>query len=378
MNETKDEMLETYGWSTHEDLFGGYVYENVPEATDFINIIYEGGCFGNFLRFFIDKFSKLTPEINKNPFTTQGTAHSLTEDDYSGRVIREHMRFVYTNKGKKDLPVCITLPFQKDKITNHTLVYLKSAQLYRCSEPSFIVDIDHLWQQTKESIEVKHSLDAPLNLDEHGIDPGTKSLVNYKEKICELYNLPKDIKHIPKFIVRDWYKKDFLNNLETTYEYKHFNLMKNHPFWKEQNMYHFPLECFFDSQYFMKEMRLMDTHFNLELDFERKQEMGQIFEKHLKLDQHRMKVITAVKLIEDLDKNIDIPELDVVTEAYIYAQCEKMFDYVQMPLVNNFFTNTREIIEYAKHYPQHYKAMNPNLPKFNGIDNPYYLYKDKK
>ena len=376
MDETKDEMLETYGWSTKSDIFGdglkpGHSSEwpdhwwNEYVATDVINIIYEGGCFGSFLKFFIDKFSKLTPEINKDPFTSSGTAHGMKKEDFSGRILKMHMSFCDINKGKKDLPVCMILPFQKNK-NDHALIYLKSAQLYRCSDNDNLIDIDHLWQQPKDSIKT---------LSDH---PITISIVNYKQKICKLYNLPKDTKYIPKFIVRDWYKKEFLNNLETTYEYKHFDLMKNYPYWKEQNMYHFPLECFFDSQYFMKEMRLMDTHFNLELDFERKQEMGQIFEKHLKLDQHRMKVITAVKLIEDLDKNIDIPELDVVAEAYIYAQCEKMFDYVQMPLVNNFFTNTREIIEYAKHYPQHYKAMNPNLPKFNGIDNPYYLYKDKK
>lgn len=371
MDETKDEMLDTYGWSTQEDLF----YQNIEPyplkpptpAVDFINIIYEGGCFGSFLKFFIDKFSKLTPEINKNPFIPMhGTAHSLTDDDYSGRVKREHMYFVNKNKGKKDLPVCIILPFQKDKHDHHALVYLKSAQTFRCSEPPMLMEIDHLWQQPKDSF--KRVYDHPITI----------SIVDYKQKICKLYNLPKDTKHIPKFIVRDWYKKEFLNNLELTYEYKHFELMKNYPFWKEQNMYHFPLECFFDSQYFMKELRLVDAHFNLELDFERRQEMGQIFKKHLTLDLHRMNVINAVKIVEDLDKNIDIPELDVVAEAYIYAQCEKMFDYVQMPLVNNFFTNTREIIEYAKHYPQHYKAMNPNLPKFNGIDNPYYLYKDKK
>jgi len=28
-------------------------------------------------------------------------------------------------------------------------------------------------------------------------------------------------------------------------------------------------------------------------------------------------------------------------------------------------------------YPEHYKAMNPNLPKFNGIDNPFFLHRQK-
>ena len=49
-----------------------------------------------------------------------------------------------------------------------------------------------------------------------------------------------------------------------------------------------------------------------------------------------------------------------------------------MPLVNNFFQNTKDILEYITYYPKHYKAMNPNLPTFNGIPNPFYLANLKK
>ena len=35
-------------------------------------------------------------------------------------------------------------------------------------------------------------------------------------------------------------------------------------------------------------------------------------------------------------------------------------------------------MDYLKYYPEHYKAMNPNLPKFNGIPNPFYLWNLKK
>ena len=65
-------------------------------------------------------------------------------------------------------------------------------------------------------------------------------------------------------------------------------------------------------------------------------------------------------------------------EAYLYAKLEEENDYVIMPLVNNFFQNTKDILEYITYYPKHYKAMNPNLPTFNGIPNPFYLANLKK
>ena len=64
---------------------------------------------------------------------------------------------------------------------------------------------------------------------------------------------------------------------------------------------------------------------------------------------------------------------------YIWSYViEKNYDFVQMPITNNFFNDTSEILEYVKLYPNHYKAMNPNLPKFNNIPNPFYLWNNKK
>ena len=48
-----------------------------------------------------------------------------------------------------------------------------------------------------------------------------------------------------------------------------------------------------------------------------------------------------------------------------------------MPLSESFFKNTDEIMEYIKYYPEHYKAMNPNLPIFNNIPNPFFLHRQE-
>ena len=47
-----------------------------------LRIAYQGGTHGNFLRYCLDRFSRLTPEIKELPFTNLGTSHNPIE--YSG------------------------------------------------------------------------------------------------------------------------------------------------------------------------------------------------------------------------------------------------------------------------------------------------------
>ena len=75
---------------------------------------------------------------------------------------------------------------------------------------------------------------------------------------------------------------------------------------------------------------------------------------------------------------MDIIHLDIVEQAYISAWIEKNYEFVVVPACDQFFQSTAEIINWLKHYPEHYKAMNPNLPTFNNIPNPFHLWNLKK
>ena len=75
---------------------------------------------------------------------------------------------------------------------------------------------------------------------------------------------------------------------------------------------------------------------------------------------------------------MDISNLDTVEQAYVAAWIERNHDYITIPFTNYFFTKVSEINQWLDLYPQHYKAMNPNLPTFNGIANPFHLAKLKK
>ena len=91
--------------------------------------------------------------------------------------------------------------------------------------------------------------------------------------------------------------------------------------------------------------------------------------------QHRAdNVIEAIKQ----KREMNITDLDTVEQAYLSAWIEKNNDFVIVPICNGFFRTTGEIINWLEHYPQHYKAMNPNLPTFNNIPNPFHLWNKEK
>ena len=318
--------------------------------TKLLTIVFTGGTFGNFLKFFLDKFSQKTPNIAGDPFTELGTSHK--DIQYSGLIEKEHESFLDKNHILKDMPICVIVP----KTEKHFL-YLKRSKWFRASD----------WQHSPDDLWKKAIGEMPEIL---------KDPVN---NIIKLYGL-KETAHyswIPKFIVRDWYKLEFLENLEDTFYYQEIELFLEHKFFKDQKVFQLDLETFFDWDTFIENITELDDMFGLSLDYDRKKEMKELFDKGYSLDGIRQECNLAVDVLEN-GTDSKLNNLDVATEGFIYAQIEKANDYIQTPLVNRFFRDADEIRQFVEHYPNHYKAMNPNMPTFNGIPNPYYLKKTPK
>jgi hypothetical protein len=219
---------------------------------------------------------------------------------------------------------------------------------------------------------------TPDDLWKNALGEMPERIRNYANNIVKLYDI-KDTAHfswIPKFIVRDWYKLEFLRNLEDTYNYQWFEAFKGHEFFKGQRVFELDLGAFFDWETFIENITGLNDMFDLSLDFDQQAEMKEIFNKGLSLDVVRQECNVAEDILErGLDT--DLRRLDVATEAFIYAEMERKNDFIQMPLTNRFFRDTEEMHQFVEYYPNHYKAMNPNMPKFNGIPNPYHLHKNK-
>ena len=303
-------------------------------------VLYAGGTFGKFLRFIVDKFSQKTPSIEGDPFTDIGTSHSH-KITYSGLIdlpLEEYNQtFLEDNKDKKDMPVCIIVP----KTEKHFL-FLKKARWFR-------------------PMDRKHS---PDDLWKKAIGEMPDMLKDSVNNIIKLYDLKEDAHYswIPKFIVRDWYKLDFLQNLEDTYNYKWFKQFFGHEYFKNQKVFELDLETFFDWNTFIKNITELDRVFDLSLDFSKKDEMKELFDKGYSLDEIRQECNLAIDVLENRSE-CKLDNLDVATEGFIYAHIEKTNKGIRTPLVNQFLRDADEIKQFVEHYPSWYRVINPNMPK---------------
>ena len=316
-----------------------------------LNIVFIGGTFGHFLKYFLEKFSNKTPNMADDPFTELGTSHAIKDTDYSGLIQKYHPQFINDNEGQTDLPICLIIASTK----KHYL-YLKQAQWYRAGDDK--ISPDDLWKKAVGEM--------PDKIKDHALD------------IIKKYDI-KETAHfswLPKFIVRDWYKCDFLLKPSDTYDYQYFNTLRTHPFFKKQKTFELDLETFFSWETFLQNIKELNEVFGLDLDFGRSEKMKEVFDKGLAMDRIRQECNLTDEVFNN-DSDIEFRGLNVATEAFIYAETELRNDFIQMPLTNRFFRDLAELNQFVEHYPSHYKAMNPNMPEFGGKTNPFYLKRGK-
>ena len=303
-----------------------------------LTVVGQPGLHHNFLRYTLDHCSALTPEITQLPFKHTGTSH--VELEYSGKFDRIQGRPVHT-QDQGPFVLCVA----------DDILYYERASVSREGDRN---------NDLKQFKNFKNW--QPWN--NHYVDTITKN-----------YKIEED-KPIPKFILRDSIKQSYLD-LKNNGLLLHNNTLVNSVKNTNTDNYFFPVSSFFSQKKFINELSKLDVKYNLSLDLEKVPhvydsflERNQILQSHFVVD----KILTAIKNRE----NIEIPELDVFQEGYIYAKLEETNDFIIMPMIEAFYKNTQEINEYLQYYPEHYKAMNPNLPTFNEIPNPFHLWNLKK
>ena len=306
-----------------------------------INIAFVGGTHGNFLKFLIDKYSKKTPPIEALPFTDIGTSHA--QINYSGLVNSYHPRSGWQNK---DEPHVVIEFDQQDILYITRLIYKRAGDIKTDWTKNYITfpKVWHDW------------------FDE-------------KKKIEKLYNFTFDEdKAIPKFILRDFFKLSFLDidNHGLTYFRNH---LMNHDL---KNAVPMKFNDFYKYDTLKDALTNIDQKHGLDLEID-EQEFKRIHTQFLAgLDMYSTRD-RARNVFEAVCNDVDMfINLDGIEEAWLNAQIEMHFDFIQMPNTNEYFNTTNDIKQYLNWYPNHYKAMNPNLPTFNDIPNPFYLHKNKK
>jgi len=318
-----------------------------------VNVAYFGGSHGAFLKFFIDKFSTLTPEIKNSPFLDNGTSHNLSVK-YSGKV--ERFTFEDGNGVPKN-----NYEFER-KGEPHILVTLDEESLMNYTRLQFTRSSDH--EFTSHGFVV----------NDHGVEAHDSFKNFYRDKFLELYDVDLRTKHhIPTSLIRDFMKLNFLDTGRNRAFSNSKKTLKN----VDANTVCIKLSEIWTTQSFMTKMSEINDRFDLHLVLN--DEAVTLHKEFLQRRKNNDTWDRAYKILDCIKnkKSMSCLGLDLVEQGFIYAWLEKNYDYIQTPFTRNFFSDTDEIQEYVTYFPAFYKAMNPNLPKFNGIANPFYLWTNK-
>jgi hypothetical protein len=135
----------------------------------------------------------------------------------------------------------------------------------------------------------------------------------------------------------------------------------------------FDLYSMWDSDHLINELTSVSKKYNLELNIEEK-----VIQNVVEKVKNTYPVMTKDRAHQVLDavvtrKNMKVDSLDIVEQAYIETELEKMHDCVIFPYGSNWFKDTDQINEFLDTYPSYLKHMNPRLPWYNNMKNPFYL-----
>jgi hypothetical protein len=318
-----------------------------------VNIAYFGGSHGAFLRFFIDKFSALTPEIKDSPFLDNGTSHNLSVT-YSEKVGR--YAFEDTNGNPYN-----NYEFKR-KGEPHVLIVLDEESLMNYTRLLFTRPSDH--ELTSHEFICK----------DDGVKVSEDFQKFYRDKFLAIYDIDLiSKKHVPTALIRDFMKMNFLDSTKD----RSFVLSKKTLENVDANTVCINLSEIWNTQSFMTKMSEINDRFDLHLVLN--DEAIALHQEFLQRRKNHNTWDRASNIIDGIKnkKNMSCLGLDLVEQGFIYAWLEKNYNYIQTPLTRNFFSDTNEIQEYVTYFPNYYKAMNPNLPTFNGIANPFYLWANR-
>ncbi len=301
------------------------------------------GLHHNFLRFTLDYLSRLTPEITQFPFDHSGAAHLPVNRNKNNTIFK---LFINEDTAQEDLAgasdLCICM--EADDI-----LYFERAALRRES-----------------------SRDIDLN-DIGSIDEWHEWLKPHIDHIRQSYKINPD-RDIPRFILRDSVKKAYLDTAQNGWLHNNQSVVKK----VREKVQHMivPVSSFFTLEKYTQQLKKINDQCDCDLDMSKLPKLYDAFVLNNDILQSHHKVFDILAAVRQ-NNHVEINGLDVYQEGYIYAKIEQENDFVLCPLTDNFFKSTSEIIDYLTYYPEHYKAMNPNLPKFNGIENPFFLHRQK-
>lgn len=287
-------------------------------------MIFYPGQFGHTLRWLLDRFSPNSNFKNvDSPWDENVRAHGFKKEDYNPRFPgghESHVRWGFPDADK------IVISFEK-----HEIVFADRCDYYRSPK--------------HETEERRH--EALVNL------------ANSTMKGC--FN---DI--ASKAVAKELYKVDFHSGLNEWWR-------RIFEFIDDKQHFQFPIDSMWHKEKLIEQLGKINDRFNLKLEIEEK-----VIDSVVNVIKNMPVVKTKDRVWHVLDaiknrKSMDCVELDIIEQAWIEAALEKQHDSILFPYGYNWFKNTDEVNEFLDTFPSYLKHMNPRLPWYNGIKNPYYL-----
>ena len=307
-----------------------------------IQILYCGGMFGNLFRFLLDR-SLPTSKLKTitDPFTKENNLHCKFEwsDKFSNSHQLSFEDYPYLLERYPELKKETRQP---DSAAKKILIIFKDADeifAHRCGYYRTPLLLNNCKNKIEEIIlcaEQKFVIESFSN--------------NHTSKM-----VAKELKKIEFHADQNLWMK----------EYKKFK--------KDVSVYQFNIRCLLNKDILGQELYKISKHFNLKLEID---------ENFLESIVNKVILIEPVPTIDRCNyvleainnkKNIPCDDLDILEQAWIEVLLEKKYDSLLFPFGTNWFSNTDQINEFIHRYPSYLKHMNPRLPWYNNIKNPFYL-----
>ena len=295
-----------------------------------IQIIYASGTFGNCVRWMFDRFSKDSNfKHADSPWDDDNRAHGFREIDYNKKFTKGHQLSIaeYSPDPEADK---VVLSFDPKDI-----LFIERCGFYR--NPG--------WENEKNRYKNIIAL-----ADNNFVKETFGSALSSKSVAKELYKI-----QFHDMSTQVWWNA--MDNYLTNQDHHKFDM---YSLWNHDQL--------------VNQLQKVSERYKLNFDIEEKV-IHNVVEKIKK----SYPVITKDRAHQVLDaidckKNIDCNQLDILEQAYIEAELEKIQPHsLIFPYGTNWFEDTDQINEFLNTYPKYIRHMNPRLPWHKNHKNPFYL-----
>ena len=169
-----------------------------------------------------------------------------------------------------------------------------------------------------------------------------------------------------KFVAKELKKIEFHDHENQTW----WKAIQNHM--DNKANFQLQLDSLLNKDRLIQQISDLSERFNLKLNIEE-----HVIENVVKKISQDNVIITrgrAKDLLECIEQNkmMECSDFDILEQAWVETVLEKTNDSLLFPY-GNFFNNSFDIIEFLRTYPSYLKHMNPRLPWYNKMQNPFYL-----